>query len=92
MIRPVTQDCYESLMMDEWPRAAAICDFGIDSQKHYEALYDPIRKGEIKIEDLERVLGSGPAITELVNQCPANRYKGIVFETAWDDIQEEDDE
>ena len=27
------------LMLDAWPRAGAIVDFGLKSQEHYEALY-----------------------------------------------------
>lgn len=89
MIRPVTQDCYDSMMLDEWPRMAAIVDFGLKSQKHYEALYDPIRTGEINIHQLESVLGDGPAITTLVNCCKSNRHKGIVFITPYDYMEDE---
>jgi len=76
-------------MLDEWPRMAAVVDFGIDDQQHYEALYYPIRNGEIKAEQLEKVLGIGPEITKLVNSCPANPHKGIIFKTAWDDMTDD---
>ena len=33
-------------MLDVWPRNAAIVDFGIRSQEHYESLYYPLRHGD----------------------------------------------
>jgi hypothetical protein len=66
---------------------AARCDFGINSQQHYEALYYPIRSGEIDAESLDAVLGNGPAITKLVHSCESNPHKDIVFKTSWDVIE-----
>ena len=43
-VRPVTRDLVTSILMDSWPGHAAVVHFGIDSQKHYEALYHPIRE------------------------------------------------
>jgi len=78
-------DLFNSVMMDMWPGHPAVVDFGIESQKHYEALYDPIRKGEIKLSDLRRVVGDGQEITNLVNRYPSNRHRNqVVFKTAYD--------
>lgn len=90
MIRPATQNLFDSIMLDTWPRMAAITDFGIESQNHYEALYDPIRTGELTIEKLEEILGDGPKITKTVQACPSCRHKDIVFKTMWDELDEED--
>jgi hypothetical protein len=87
MARSIVNDLISDIMLDLWPRSnAAKCDFGIDSKLHYEALYYPIRSGEITAEKLDAVLGDGPAITNLVNSCDSNPHKGIVFVTAWDYI------
>ncbi len=78
--RPTAQRTYEALMFDLWPDSpAAISDFWLTDQKHYEALYYPVRAAEITVEDLDRVLGDAEAITELVNAMPSNPHKGIVF-------------
>lgn len=92
MVRPVTQDLYESIAFDCWPRAAAIVDFGLVDQQHYEALYYPIREAEITAKQLDEALGSGPKLTALVNACPSNPHKGIVFHTAYDDLAPDPDE
>lgn len=90
MIRPLTQQLYDSIMLDTWPGFAACVDFGIDVQNKYEALYYPIRAGEITIEQLEEALGNGPKLTELVNSAHSNPHKGIVFVTAYDGLTEEE--
>lgn len=82
-MRPVTKDCFDSMMMDEWPGNAAICDFGLHTQQHYEAIYYPARAREITIEQLDEILGSGPKITELVRKCSSNPRKDITFKTLW---------
>jgi hypothetical protein len=85
------QRLYDEVMMDCWPGPAAETDFGLVDQQHYEALYHPIRNGEITIEMLEVVKCNGPKITDLVNRCLSNRHKGIVFSTLYDDMPEEED-
>ena len=83
-VRPVTANLVESMMFDAWPRSAAICDFGLNSQSHYEAIYYPLRNGEITAEALDAALGDGPALTKLVNDAPSNPHKGIKFTTPYD--------
>jgi hypothetical protein len=75
----------QAITFDMQPRASAAVDFGIDSQKHYEALYYPIRRGEITLRDLEKVVGDGPAITELVRRKgKSNPHRNIKFTTSYD--------
>ena len=92
MVRPVTQNLVESIMLDMWPRAAAICDFGLDSQEHYEALHGPIRAGEVTPEQLDEALGNGKKLTKLARSLPSNPHKDIVFETDYDFLEDEDDD
>lgn len=78
--RPTARRMFEAVLMDLWPDSpAAITDFWLTDQKHYEALYYPIRRSEITVEDLGQVLGDPEAITDLVNSMPSNPHKGIVF-------------
>lgn len=79
MIRPVTQNVFDSLMMDIWPRPAAICDFGIDSDEHYAALQTAIREGAT-INELEEALGNGAKLTALVKKFGSD----VQFQTAYD--------
>lgn len=83
-LRPLTTQPVESILLDAWPGHAAVVDFGLDSQQHYEALYYPVRSGEITPEQLEKALGDGPALTRLANDAPSNPHRGIVFRTSWD--------
>ncbi len=86
-LRPVTVSLLESVMLDLYPtHPAVLTDFGIRGQQHYEALYYPLRAGEISPQQLEGALGSGPKLTELANAAPSNPHKGIEFRTAWDDL------
>ena len=78
--RPVASKTYFAMEMDLWPDSpAAIADFFLTSQRHYEALYYPISSWEITVEQLDAVLGDAEAITKLVNASPSNPHKGIVF-------------
>lgn len=85
-VRPVTRSLIDSILMDEWPSHAAVIDFGLDSQKHYEALYYPIRNAEIMPRALDEVLGHGERLTALVRSTPSNPHKDVEFHTSWDGI------
>lgn len=82
--RPTTRHLVSSILFDAWPNHAAAVDFGIDSQKHYEALYFPIREGEITPETLDAALGDGPKLTALVREAASNPHKDVEFHTSWD--------
>lgn len=70
--------------MDAWPRYGAIIDFGLDSQKHYEALYYPIRAREIMPKVLDAALGNGEKLTALALAATSNPHKDVEFYTSWD--------
>ena len=83
-VRPVTRDLVTSVLIDAWPSHAAVVDFGIDSQKHYEALYWPIREAEIMPKALDAALGDGPKLTAMTRQADSNPHKDVAFSTSWD--------
>ena len=83
-VRPTTRNLVEAVMRDAWPSDAAEIDFGIDSQKHYEALYFPIREGEILPKALDEALGHGEKLTGLVRDAASNPHKDVEFHTALD--------
>jgi hypothetical protein len=85
-VRPVTRDLVTSILIDAWPSHAAVVDFGIDSQKHYEALYWPIREAEIMPKALDAALGDGPKLTAMTREAASNPHKDVTFSTSWDII------
>jgi hypothetical protein len=89
-IRSVAANCYECLMMDVWPRPAAIVDFGLDSPAHYAALQYAVRHG-VTAEQLDAALGSGKAITALCDAVDGQPYH-LDFETSYDKMGMGDDD
>lgn len=87
-----TQDLIDSIMLDVVPRQGALVDFGITTQEHYEALYYPIRNGEITDKELDEALGNGKKLTKIAQNAKSNPHKEIVFSTLWDDLGPDDDE
>ena len=85
-VRPTTRSLVTSMLTDSWPSHAAVVDFGIDSQKHYEALYFPIREAEIMPNALDAALGDGPKLTGLVRESESNPHRDVAFHTSWDVI------
>jgi hypothetical protein len=85
-VRPTTRNLVTSILMDAWPSHAAVVDFGIDSQKHYEALYYPIREAEIMPKALDAALGHGQKLTAMTREAASNPHKGVQFHTSWDVI------
>jgi hypothetical protein len=85
-VRPTTRDLVTSVLMDAWPGHAAVVDFGIDSQKHYEALYHPIRQAEIMPKALDAALGHGEKLTAMTREAASNPHKDVQFHTSWDVI------
>ncbi len=83
-VRQTTRSLVQAIMDDVWPTPAAEVDFGLKSQEHYEALYYPLRNGEISPAQLDAALGRGPALTDLANAAPSNPHKGLGFVTDWD--------
>jgi len=89
-VRPVTRRLIEALMLDSWPNHTVIVDFGIDSQAHYQALYYPVREGDIMPRDLDQALGHGEKLTTLARGAASNPHKDIEFRTSWDVISGRD--
>jgi hypothetical protein len=83
-VRPTTRNLVTSVLMDTWPSHAAVVDFGIDSQKHYEALYYPIRDAEIMPKELDGALGHGEKLTAMTREAASNPHKDVAFHTSWD--------
>jgi hypothetical protein len=83
-VRPTTRNLVTSILMDVWPNHAAIVDFGIDSQKHYEALYYPVREAEIMPKELDAALGHGEKLTAMTREAASNPHKDVEFHTSWD--------
>jgi hypothetical protein len=83
-VRPTTRHLVTSILLDSWPSHATVVDFGIDSQKHYEALYYPIRQSEIMPLALDAALGDGPKLTAMVRDAASNPHKDVEFHTSWD--------
>ncbi len=85
MVRSLTQHTYDALMMDIWPRSAAIVDFGIDSAAHLGALQSAIKHGG-SIEELDATIDaahSGDALNAFVQKY-ARAYRDVSFETVYD--------
>lgn len=85
MVKPVTAAAYEALMLDMPLSPAATVDFGVTSTNHYAFLQRAVRGG-VTMEELDAVLGDGPAITALVREGqfgPLMAYSPT-FKTVWD--------
>lgn len=85
-VRDTTRNLVEAIWLDAWPRSGAIVDFGLKSQEHYEALYYPVRNGEITPEALDAALGKAEKLTALARSAPSNPHREIEFHTDWDDL------
>lgn len=81
----MAENLVRCLLDDEMPTPAITVDFGISSSCHLGALQNAVRLG-VTAYELDRVMGDGPAITQLVNSVPAQPYGLLEFETEWDDL------
>lgn len=92
-IRPLTKRLVWNLTMDLPMEVPLIADFGIKTETHYRALKAVLEtEAQIEFEDLVKELdaayGNGPALTALVEKY-APQFKGLVFETVWDELNAE---
>jgi hypothetical protein len=53
--------------------------FGMPTIQHLKAAFSAFLAGELTVENLDRSIGDPALLTEIVNRCPSNPYKGIVF-------------
>jgi hypothetical protein len=81
--RQLADSLIDSLVMDQWPSAAVVVDFGIDSPDHLGALEHALNVG-VTAYDFDRVLGDGRAITCLTRSLPRQPYPHVRFVTAYD--------
>jgi hypothetical protein len=72
-------------LMDSVPTAEimnqVMKSFGMPTVQHLTAAFSAFLAGELTVEDLDRSIGDPALLTEIVNRCPSNPYKGIVFST-----------
>lgn len=78
----MAQGLVDRLKQDVWPTPAMVVDFGIASPMHYRALQLAVGSG-VMAYDLDRVIGDGPAITNLI-ECVRGCDHGVTFETMYD--------
>jgi len=53
--------------------------FGLPTPAHLIALSSAFWSGDLTLEDLDISIDDPGLLTEIVNRCPSNPYKGIVF-------------
>jgi len=80
----MAQELVECLTDNSWPSPAIVVDFGIDSPSHFKSLQSAHRGG-CNVYDMDRVMGDGRAITQLVHAVPGQSVIGIRFRTAYDE-------
>ena len=73
----------QDLFLDLWPSLATTTDFGIRDTEHYAALKEAVFRG-VTAYELDRVLGDGQAITQLVRATAGDSYPHVEFETSYD--------
>ena len=84
MIRQTTTSLFQACALDMPVSPAGACDFGIDGwggtdpNAVYAAYQSAIKGEKISIEQLDKALGDGPALTELI---------GVAVKTVWDETQ-----
>jgi len=80
----MAQTLVDCLTDNCWPSLATVVDYGIDSSDHFKALQSAYQGG-CNVYDLDRVMGDGPAITQLVHAVPGLSFIGIRFRTMYDE-------
>ncbi len=83
-VREVSRDAYAAILADEWPSAAGVTDFGIESPEHLGALQYELRTGRVTLEQFDDALGWGPALSNLIGED--NPYRGVTFKTGWNEV------
>jgi hypothetical protein len=71
MIRPITKRLIHAIALDMIPDAVVCCDFGINLYRpnpRYAALQWAYRHECCNDEELDKALGNGPALTEIVHR------------------------
>jgi hypothetical protein len=79
--RWATDDLMRAIVLDVSPHKATREMFGIRTQEHLEAIYEPVRHGEITRQQLHDAVGDGANLTAMVNAARTNPHLGIEFIT-----------
>jgi hypothetical protein len=88
----MSEHLIHAMVCDVWPSPATAVDFGLDTPDHYAAMQRAVKQG-LTTYELDRVLGSGSAISRLVAFASPNRQgRCIKFLTAYDDMPMEPSE
>ena len=58
----------QSAMLDEWPDYHLVGGFGIESQKHLEALYEGLKSGELDDEQIGSCYENPALLNEVLLQ------------------------
>lgn len=69
----------DALLLDIWPHAGAITDYGLN-QQNYKAYQQAVRHGKINANQLHAIVGDGPRLSKVI---------GVPITTLWDAIPEE---
>lgn len=85
-IRQTTKNLMESIWCYDPLTPATRVDFGIDSEEHWQALRNAVRRSDISHQDLDDALGNGKKLTALVNSVEGCNPHQVRFETSWDAI------
>jgi hypothetical protein len=84
--RGMSEHLVHAMVCDVWPSPATAVDFGLDTLDHYAAMQRAVKQG-LTAYELDRVLGNGQAITQLVAfAAPDRQSRNIKFATAYDDL------
>ena len=87
--RTMAQNLVSAMVCDEWPSPATCVDFGLSTPDHYVAMQQAVREGLASYE-LDRVLGNGKAITQLVSFARHGEHsRSVEFSTPYDELQDE---
>jgi hypothetical protein len=84
----MASDVYWAMLLDVYPSQAACIDFGITSQKHYEALHHAVREDGVGPTELAHALGNGERIQDLISRTNPH-FSSVTFETPWDNLSAE---
>jgi hypothetical protein len=89
LVRAAARSLVRAMVGGEWPSAAVCADFGLRNPDQYAAMQQAVRKGLTSYE-LDRVLGSGKAITDLVSFTQRGEHtRTIKFSTPYDELRNE---
>jgi hypothetical protein len=85
-LKSSTRYLLKAIVTGTEPQHAAKVDFGLDTERHFEALQYSVLGGKITPEMLDASIGNGQALTALVRTDKDNPHRDVVFEMRWHDL------